>query len=199
MVGMPGLEPGNPEGADLQSAAVAAVPHPHSLFKHSRARIALTSRKDNRGREKCCQSNPPNRAYLYHNSSTYMRCAGAIHPLARRSTLIVGTCTTLPCRALQTRRLATARETDSTLGDNKSAKSGSSCRRALSLFPCCRRAPSLECHHMPESMSRPLGFDSMGGALIKKRPHESGAFIFHGASDGNRTHNHRITRPVLYH
>ena len=35
MVGMPGLEPGNPEGADLQSAAVAAVPHPHSVFKHS--------------------------------------------------------------------------------------------------------------------------------------------------------------------
>lgn len=35
MVGMPGLEPGNPEGADLQSAAVAAVPHPHfSVFKH---------------------------------------------------------------------------------------------------------------------------------------------------------------------
>ena len=33
MVGMPGLEPGNPEGADLQSAAVAAVPHPHSVFK----------------------------------------------------------------------------------------------------------------------------------------------------------------------
>ena len=81
MVGMPGLEPGNPEGADLQSAAVAAVPHPHSLFKHLRARIALTSRKDNRGREKCCQSNPPNRAYLYHNSSTYMRCGGTIHPL----------------------------------------------------------------------------------------------------------------------
>ena len=140
---MPGLEPGNPEGADLQSAAVAAVPHPHSLFKHLRARIALTSRKDNRGREKCCQSNPPNRAYLYHNSSTYMRCAGAIHPLARRSTFIVGTCTTLPCRALQTRRLATARETDSTPGDNKKAKSDSSCRRASSLFSCCRCPSSL--------------------------------------------------------
>ena len=35
MVGMPGLEPGNPEGADLQSAAVAAVPHPHSVIKNS--------------------------------------------------------------------------------------------------------------------------------------------------------------------
>ena len=32
MVGMLGLEPRNPEGADLQSAAVAAVPHPHFPF-----------------------------------------------------------------------------------------------------------------------------------------------------------------------
>ena len=31
MVGIPGLEPGNPEGADLQSAAVAAVPYPHKI------------------------------------------------------------------------------------------------------------------------------------------------------------------------
>ena len=38
-VGMPGLEPGNPEGADLQSAAVAAVPHPHSIFKHLSFRL----------------------------------------------------------------------------------------------------------------------------------------------------------------
>ena len=36
MVGMLGLEPRNPEGADLQSAAVAAVPHPHSVIKHLR-------------------------------------------------------------------------------------------------------------------------------------------------------------------
>ena len=35
MVGMLGLEPRNPEGADLQSAAVAAVPHPHSVIKNS--------------------------------------------------------------------------------------------------------------------------------------------------------------------
>ena len=40
MVGMPGLEPGNPEGADLQSAAVAAVPHPHFRFQALDGRIA---------------------------------------------------------------------------------------------------------------------------------------------------------------
>ena len=38
MVGMLGLEPRNPEGADLQSAAVAAVPHPHSVFKYRTGR-----------------------------------------------------------------------------------------------------------------------------------------------------------------
>ena len=40
MVGMPGLEPGNPEGADLQSAAVAAVPHPHFRFQALVGRFA---------------------------------------------------------------------------------------------------------------------------------------------------------------
>ena len=40
MVGMLGLEPRNPEGADLQSAAVAAVPHPHFRFQALDGRIA---------------------------------------------------------------------------------------------------------------------------------------------------------------
>ena len=47
MVGMLGLEPRNPEGADLQSAAVAAVPHPHSVFKHLRSALHPASEKDN--------------------------------------------------------------------------------------------------------------------------------------------------------
>ena len=41
MVGIPGLEPGNPEGADLQSAAVAAVPYPHSRFQAARLGVPL--------------------------------------------------------------------------------------------------------------------------------------------------------------
>ena len=46
MVGMLGLEPRNPEGADLQSAAVAAVPHPHTVFKPLREVVPSRSGKD---------------------------------------------------------------------------------------------------------------------------------------------------------
>ena len=45
MVGMIGLEPMNPEGADLQSAAVAAVPHPHAVFKLLAAGFVPCKRK----------------------------------------------------------------------------------------------------------------------------------------------------------
>ena len=45
MVGMPGLEPGNPEGADLQSAAVAAVPHPHFPFSSTRRLFFAVKRR----------------------------------------------------------------------------------------------------------------------------------------------------------
>ena len=46
MVGMPGLEPGNPEGADLQSAAVAAVPHPLMPLSIIFAGLVLAKQKN---------------------------------------------------------------------------------------------------------------------------------------------------------
>ena len=69
MVGMLGLEPRNPEGADLQSAAVAAVPHPHSVFKHHMGRTPCSG-VNNTTREKSCQRIPRYRAYLPHESRT---------------------------------------------------------------------------------------------------------------------------------
>ena len=66
---MPGLEPGNPEGADLQSAAVAAVPHPHSVFKHLRG-LCPASEGEYTPLGKTCQRNPPIRAYPYHQTYT---------------------------------------------------------------------------------------------------------------------------------
>ena len=51
---MHGLEPWNPEGADLQSAAVAAVPHPHSFFKHLMG-VGPSSEENNMPRGISCQ------------------------------------------------------------------------------------------------------------------------------------------------
>ena len=59
---MPGLEPGNPEGADLQSAAVAAVPHPHSVFTQAEM--------NNKRLLKTCQRKPRRRAYSCHKTYT---------------------------------------------------------------------------------------------------------------------------------
>ena len=63
MVGMLGLEPRNPEGADLQSAAVAAVPHPHTVFKPPSGAVAPRSGRDITRLRKYCQqkwrSRPP--------------------------------------------------------------------------------------------------------------------------------------------
>ena len=80
MVGMPGLEPGNPEGADLQSAAVAAVPHPHSVFKPLARCCRLQAKGNIRPTEKLVNlipSNPPSRAYPYHQTFITLRtCQG---------------------------------------------------------------------------------------------------------------------------
>ena len=69
MVGMLGLEPRNPEGADLQSAAVAAVPHPHSVFKHRTGRTPCSG-VNNTTWKKSCQRVPRYRAYLPHEYRT---------------------------------------------------------------------------------------------------------------------------------
>ena len=70
MVGMPGLEPGNPEGADLQSAAVAAVPHPHSVFKHLWESSTPQAEMNNKRLPKTCQRKPRRRAYSCHKTYT---------------------------------------------------------------------------------------------------------------------------------
>ncbi len=67
---MPGLEPGNPEGADLQSAAVAAVPHPHSVFKHLWESSTPQAEMNNKRLLKTCQRKPRRRAYSCHKTYT---------------------------------------------------------------------------------------------------------------------------------
>ena len=70
---MPGLEPGNPEGADLQSAAVAAVPHPHSNFQAARLGYPLQAEVILRRQKSVVNGiypNPRTRAYLTHDSCT---------------------------------------------------------------------------------------------------------------------------------
>ena len=70
MVGMPGLEPGNSERADLQSAAVAAVPHPHSVFKHLWESSTPQAEMNNKRLLKTCQRKPRRRAYSCHKAYT---------------------------------------------------------------------------------------------------------------------------------
>ena len=70
MVGMLGLEPRNPEGADLQSAAVAAVPHPHSVFKHLWESSTPQAEMNNKRLLKTCQRKPRRRAYSCHKTYT---------------------------------------------------------------------------------------------------------------------------------
>ena len=79
MVGMLGLEPRNPEGADLQSAAVAAVPHPHFNYQATphgnrtnglsplEFRLFHASGEILRRRARSCQMIPPCRAYPNHH------------------------------------------------------------------------------------------------------------------------------------
>ena len=174
MVGMPGLEPGNSERADLQSAAVAAVPHPHSVFKHLWESSTPQAEMNNKRLPKTCQRKPRRRAYSCHK--TYTRGGRGMLPsplsfafgsaarFARESRggqHPPASCVVLLAKPCLSRR--------------------STCYVGICSSPIRRRAA--------------LGFTV---AILRKRP-LAGAFSDPGASDGNRTHNHRITRPVLYH
>ena len=111
---MLGLEPRNPEGADLQSAAVAAVPHPqlpYSCLMRSTS-VRLKRKQWNvTTRSRACQqkrSNTRVRAYLHHSLTptcalaccsnagsipTHMkraRCRGPQAPWSQRQESAVG-------------------------------------------------------------------------------------------------------------
>ena len=70
---MLGLEPRNPEGADLQSAAVAAVPHPQLPYSCLMRSISVRLKRKQWNvttRSRACQqkrSNTRVRAYLHHS------------------------------------------------------------------------------------------------------------------------------------
>ena len=170
---MPGLEPGNPEGADLQSAAVAAVPHPHSVFKHLWESSTPQAEMNNKRLLKTCQRKPRRRAYSCHKTYTCGRPGMLPSPLSFASL----------SRSLRSRIAGRA-------------TSPASCVVLLA-EPCLGRRST--CHagicSSPIRRRAALGFTL---AILRKRP-LTGAFSDPGASDGNRTHNHRITRPVLYH
>lgn len=75
MVGMHGLEPWNPEGADLQSAAVAAVPHPHIPFSSTKGKCSIARALPFSGEnittpETSLSTNTRTRAYPSHHFCT---------------------------------------------------------------------------------------------------------------------------------
>ena len=71
MVGMLGLEPRNPEGADLQSAAVAAVPHPHSVFSHPQGAFSPASGESFTTMQPPCQRSTPDPGVSITTSCTH--------------------------------------------------------------------------------------------------------------------------------
>ena len=170
---MLGLEPRNPEGADLQSAAVAAVPHPHSVFKHLWESSTPQAEMNNKRLLKTCQRKPRRRAYSCHKTYTcgvpgVLPSLLSLASLGRSLRSRIAAKATLPasCVVLLAKPCPSRRST---------------CYVGICSSPFRRRAA--------------LGFMLV---MLRKRP-LTGAFSDSGASDGNRTHNHRITRPVLYH
>ena len=111
---MLGLEPRNPEGADLQSAAVAAVPHPQLPYSCLMRSISVRLKRKQWNvttRSRACQqkrSNTRVRAYLHHSLTstcalaccsnagsipTHMkrdRCRGPQAPWSQRQESAVG-------------------------------------------------------------------------------------------------------------
>ena len=93
---MLGLEPRNPEGADLQSAAVAAVPHPQLPYSCLMRSISVRLKRKQWNvttRSRACQqkrSNTRVRAYLHHSltSTCALACcsnAGSIPTHMKRA------------------------------------------------------------------------------------------------------------------
>ena len=185
---MLGLEPRNPEGADLQSAAVAAVPHPQLPYSCLMRSISVRLKRKQWNvttRSRACQQKRTNtrvRAYLHHSltSTCTLACcsnAGSIPTHMKRAR----------CRQRQrARKLPGASDRNPRSAGPTASASG--LRPSRAALGDARASPQLRAFagSIPTHMKR---------ARCRQRQR---ARKLPGASDRNRTCNPLITNQLLY-